>query len=101
MIGAEIERLLAELTPRPIWFRPRDEQRASAATKRISPPGSTACSVCAAQRRATRQPAPIRTVLDAALRRTQAVAEAAVTLRWRNPNRALLTEALALRLARG
>jgi len=39
--------------------------------------------------------------LDAALRRAQAVAEAAVTLRWRNPNRALLTEALALRLARG
>ncbi len=38
--------------------------------------------------------------LDAALRRVEHVAEAARTLRWRNPNRALLTEALALRLAR-
>jgi DNA polymerase-3 subunit delta' len=35
-----------------------------------------------------------------AVRRSEAVAEAARTLRWRTPNRALLTEALALRLAR-
>jgi DNA polymerase III subunit delta' len=35
-----------------------------------------------------------------AVRRADAVAEAQRTLRWRNPNRALLTEALALRLAR-
>jgi DNA polymerase-3 subunit delta' len=38
--------------------------------------------------------------LDRALRRAEAVAEALRTLRWRNPNRGLLTEALALRLAR-
>jgi DNA polymerase-3 subunit delta' len=38
--------------------------------------------------------------LDRAVRRAEAVAEAVRTLRWRNPNRALLTEALALRLAR-
>jgi len=38
--------------------------------------------------------------LAGALRRGEAVAEAQQTLRRRNPNRALLTEALALRLAR-
>ena len=38
--------------------------------------------------------------LDHAVRRAEAVAEAQRTLRWRNPNRALLTEGLALRLAR-
>jgi len=38
--------------------------------------------------------------LDNALRRAEAVAEAVRTLRWRNPNRGLLTEALALQLAR-
>lgn len=39
--------------------------------------------------------------LAQALRRGDAVAEAVQTLRRRNPNRGLLTEALALRLARG
>jgi DNA polymerase-3 subunit delta' len=38
--------------------------------------------------------------LDRALRRAEAVLEALRTVRWRNPNRALLGEALALRLAR-
>ena len=38
--------------------------------------------------------------LDRTVRRAEAVAEALRTLRWRNPNRTLLTEALALRLAR-
>jgi DNA polymerase-3 subunit delta' len=38
--------------------------------------------------------------LDRAVRRAEVVAEAVRTLRWRNPNRTLLTEALALRLAR-
>jgi DNA polymerase-3 subunit delta' len=38
--------------------------------------------------------------LERAVRRAEAVAEAQRTLRWRNPNRPLLTEALALRLAR-
>ena len=38
--------------------------------------------------------------LDHAVRRAEAVADALRTLRWRNPNRGLLTEALALRLAR-
>ena len=38
--------------------------------------------------------------LDRALRRGEAVLEALRTLRWRNPNRTLLSEALALRLAR-
>jgi DNA polymerase-3 subunit delta' len=38
--------------------------------------------------------------VDRAVRRGDAVAEALRNLRWRNPNRALLTEALALRLAR-
>jgi DNA polymerase-3 subunit delta' len=38
--------------------------------------------------------------LDRAVRRSVAVADALRTLRWNNPNRALLTEALALRLAR-
>ena len=38
--------------------------------------------------------------LDRALRRLEATAEALRTLRWSNPNRALLGEALALRLAR-
>jgi DNA polymerase-3 subunit delta' len=39
--------------------------------------------------------------LAQALRRAEAVADAVQTLRRRNPNRGLLTEALALRLARG
>lgn len=39
--------------------------------------------------------------LRTAVQRADAVAEALTTLRRRNPNRALLTEALALRLARG
>jgi hypothetical protein len=39
--------------------------------------------------------------LAAAVRRGELVAEALTTLRRRNPNRALLSEALALRLARG
>jgi len=38
--------------------------------------------------------------LDRAVRRATAISEALYTLRWRNPNRALLSEALALRLAR-
>jgi hypothetical protein len=38
--------------------------------------------------------------LDRAVRRSAAVAEAMRALRWNNANRALLTEALALRLAR-
>lgn len=38
--------------------------------------------------------------LGRAVARAEAVAEASRTLRWRNPNRTLLTEALALRLAR-
>jgi hypothetical protein len=38
--------------------------------------------------------------LDRAVRRAAAIAEALRTLRWSNPNRALLSEALALRLAR-
>ena len=38
--------------------------------------------------------------LDRAVRRATAVAEAVRTLRWSNANRALLTEALALRVAR-
>jgi DNA polymerase-3 subunit delta' len=41
-----------------------------------------------------------RDALDVALRRAAAVEAAARTLRWRNPNRVLLTEALALQLAR-
>jgi hypothetical protein len=38
--------------------------------------------------------------LDRGVRRSTALADALRTLRWNNPNRALLTEALALRLAR-
>jgi len=38
--------------------------------------------------------------LDRAVQRATAIAEALRTLRWRNPNRTLLSEALALRLAR-
>jgi DNA polymerase III subunit delta' len=41
-----------------------------------------------------------REALDHAVRQAEAVAEARRTLRWRNPNRVLLTEGLALRLAR-
>jgi DNA polymerase-3 subunit delta' len=42
-----------------------------------------------------------RAALERAVRRGTAIIEAAQTLRRRNPNRTLLTEALALRLARG
>ncbi|MGH7786062.1 MAG: DNA polymerase III subunit delta' [Candidatus Binatia bacterium] len=42
-----------------------------------------------------------RPALRTAVQRAETVAEALVTLRRRNPNRTLLTEALALRLARG
>jgi DNA polymerase III subunit delta' len=38
--------------------------------------------------------------LDRAVRRAESTADAQRTLRWRNPNRVLLSEALALRLAR-
>jgi hypothetical protein len=41
-----------------------------------------------------------RAALERAVLRATAVSEALSTLRWRNPNRALLTEALALRMAR-
>ncbi len=41
-----------------------------------------------------------RDQLERAMRRADATIEALRTLRWRNPNRALLGEALALRLAR-
>jgi DNA polymerase III subunit delta' len=41
-----------------------------------------------------------RDEFDRSVRRAEAVGEAVRTLRWRNPNRALLTEGLALRLAR-
>jgi len=41
-----------------------------------------------------------RAALERAVLRATAVSEALSTLRWRNPNRALLTEALPLRMAR-
>jgi DNA polymerase-3 subunit delta' len=41
-----------------------------------------------------------RAAFERAVEQAAAVVEAARTLRWRNPNRTLLTEALALRLAR-
>jgi DNA polymerase-3 subunit delta' len=56
-------------------------------------------ALCQADARDALRSADHHRVLRAS-RRADAVAEALQNLRWRNPNRALLTEALALRLAR-
>jgi DNA polymerase-3 subunit delta' len=96
----EIERLLADLTPRRYgsvlaMSKGLGSSEAEIAARLDGLLGL--CSAAALQAAA----AADREALDVALRRADAVAEAARTLRWRNPNRALLTEALALRLARG
>jgi len=96
----EIERLLAELTPGRYGSVLAMGKGLGSNEADIAARLDGLLGLCGA---AARQAATLgdADALEAALSRGEAVAEAARTLRWRNPNRALLTEALALRLARG
>jgi len=96
----EIERLLAELTPARYGSVLAMSKGLGSNEAEIAARLDGMLGLCGA---AAREAASLGdpNALEAALRRVEAVAEAAITLRRRNPNRALLTEALALRLARG